>query len=95
MIMAKEQLGCKLVVQDKSIEQMMQLRYLGVDIKDPAKDLKNRINKASALSGCLRDIVCSNPYMRTDSKIRIYKTCNRSIMTYDTEVPTRRKARWG
>lgn len=28
----------------------------------------------------------SNPYMRKDSKIRIYKTCIRPIMTYGTEV---------
>ncbi|XP_060530090.1 uncharacterized protein LOC132704215 [Cylas formicarius] len=39
-----------------------------------------------ALSGCLRDRVWSNPYMRKDSKIRIYKTCIRPIMTYGTEV---------
>ncbi|XP_056637705.1 uncharacterized protein LOC130445842 [Diorhabda sublineata] len=87
--MAKDPLRCKLVVEDNPIEQVMQFRCLGIDISsthDPVKDLRSQINKASALSGCLRDIVWSNPYMRIDSKIRIYKTCIRPIMTYGTDV---------
>ncbi|XP_057667260.1 uncharacterized protein LOC130900578 [Diorhabda carinulata] len=89
MTIAKDPLRCKLVVEDNPIEQVMQFRYLGIDISsthDPAKDLRSQINKASALSACLRDIVWSNPYMRKDSKIRIYETCIRPIMTYGTEV---------
>ncbi|XP_056630500.1 uncharacterized protein LOC130441040 [Diorhabda sublineata] len=85
----KDPLRCKLVVEDNPIEQVMQFRYLGIYISnthDPVKGLRSQINKASALSGCLRDIVWSNPYMRKDSKIRIYKTCIRPIMTYSTEV---------
>ena len=50
------------------------------------KDLRSQINKASALSECLRDIVWSIPYLRTDSKIGIYKTCIKPIMTCGTEV---------
>ncbi|XP_056633386.1 uncharacterized protein LOC130442984 [Diorhabda sublineata] len=61
------------------------LRYLS-STHNPVKDLKSQINKASALSGCLRDIVWSNSYMRKNSKSRIYKTCIRPIMTYGTEV---------
>ena len=89
MTIAKDPLRCKLVVENNPIEQVMQFRYLGIDISsthDPVKDLRSQINKASALSGCLREIVWSNPYMRTDSKIRIYKTCIRPIMTYGIEV---------
>ncbi|XP_060534516.1 uncharacterized protein LOC132706935 [Cylas formicarius] len=85
----KDPLRCKLVVEDKPIEQVMRFRYLGIDISSthgPVKDIRSQINKASALSGCLRDIIWSNPYMRKDSKIRIYKTCIRPIMTYGTEV---------
>ena len=86
---AKDPLRRKLVMVDNPIDQVMQFEYLGIDISsshDPVKDLRSQINKASALSGCLRDIVWSNPYMRKDSKIRIYKTCIRPIMTYGTEV---------
>ncbi|XP_056647933.1 uncharacterized protein LOC130452580 [Diorhabda sublineata] len=89
MTIAKDPLRCKLVVEDNPIEQVMQFRNLGTDISstpDPVKDPRSQINKASALSGYLRDIVWSNPYMRKDSKIRIYKTFIRPIMTYGTEV---------
>ena len=33
-----------------------------------------------------REGVWSNPYKRIDSKIRIYKTCIRPLMTYGTEM---------
>ena len=53
---------------------------------DPEKDLRSQINRATAMSGCLRQIVWTNPFMRTDSKIKIYKTCIRPIMTYGIEI---------
>ncbi|XP_050503613.1 uncharacterized protein LOC126882681 [Diabrotica virgifera virgifera] len=77
MSTAKYPLRCKLVVENNPIEQVMQFRYLGIDISsadDPVKDLRSQINRASALSRGLRGIVWSNPYMGPDSKIRIYKT---------------------
>ncbi|XP_056633913.1 uncharacterized protein LOC130443362 [Diorhabda sublineata] len=74
MTIAKDPLRCKLVAEDNPIEQF---RYLGIDISsthDPVKDLRSWI-------------VWSNPYLRKDSKSRIYKTCIRPIiMTYGTEV---------
>ena len=89
VIFTKEPLRSKLVMEDKPTEQVMQFRYLTVDIsnaQDSAKDLRSQINKTSALSEFLRDIVQPNPYMRTDSKIGIYKTCIRPIITYGTEM---------
>ena len=56
MTIAKEPLRCKLVIEDKPNEQVMAVRYVGVDISsahDPAKDPTSQINKASALSGYL------------------------------------------
>jgi len=38
------------------------------------------------MSGCLRQVIWANEYMRKDSKVRIYKTCIRSIMTYGIET---------
>jgi len=38
------------------------------------------------MSGCLRQIIWANEYMRKDSKVRIYKTCIRPIMTYGIET---------
>ena len=85
MTIAKEPLRCKLVVEDKPIELVIQFRYLDLNISsahNPANDPRSLINKA----GYLRDIVWSNPYMHTDGKIRNYKTCMRLIMMYGTEV---------
>ncbi|XP_057667256.1 uncharacterized protein LOC130900574 [Diorhabda carinulata] len=53
---------------------------------DPVKDLKSQINKATAISGCLRQTIWANEYMRKDSKVRIYKTCIKPIMTYGIET---------
>ena len=86
---AKELLRCKLVMEDKPIEQVMQFGNLDVNTSrahDPDKDPRSQISKAPASPGCLRDTVWSNPYTRTDGKIRIYKTCIRYFMTYGTEV---------
>jgi len=86
---AKDPVRCKLVVQDKIIEQVSQFKYLDMDLSsyhDPVKDLRRQINKVSAMSGCLRQIIWANEYMRRDSKVRIYKTCIRPIMTYGIET---------
>jgi len=56
-----------LVVQDKIIEQVSQFKYLGMD----RHDLGSQINKASAMSACLRQIIWTNEYMQKDRKIRI------------------------
>ena len=42
--------------------------------------------KAAAVSGCLREPIWKNKYMNTQSKVRIYKTCVRPIMTYAIET---------
>jgi len=86
---AKDPVRCKLVVQDKIIEQISQFKYLSMDLSsyhDPVKDLRSQINKAPAMSGCLRQIIWANEYMRKDSKVRINKTCIRPIMTYGIET---------
>jgi len=52
---AKVPVRCRLVVQDKIIEQVSQFKYLGMDLSScHVKDLRRQINKASAMSGCLR-----------------------------------------
>jgi len=53
---------------------------------DQVKDRRSQINKASAMSGCLRQIIWANEYMRKDSKVRIYKNCIRPIITYGIET---------
>jgi len=55
------------------------------DLQRPTST-ENQINKASAMSRCLRQIIWANEYMRKESKVRIYKTCIRPIMTYGIET---------
>uniref|UniRef100_A0AAR5P179 Reverse transcriptase domain-containing protein n=1 Tax=Dendroctonus ponderosae TaxID=77166 RepID=A0AAR5P179_DENPD len=59
MTIAKEPMRCTLVIDNTSIEQVMQFRSLGIEMSS-AHD--------------------------TDSKIKIYKTCARPIMTYGIEA---------
>ncbi|XP_045477884.1 uncharacterized protein LOC123683031 [Harmonia axyridis] len=42
--------------------------------------------KASRISGCLQDIVWRNKYLNINSKVRIYKTAIRPIITYAAET---------
>lgn len=89
MTFSRDIIRCKLVVENEIVEQVMQFKYLGADITsghDPVKELRGQINKALVMSGCLRDVAWNNKYMRRDSKVRIYKTCVRPIMTYGIET---------
>ena len=44
--------------------------------------------KAARLSGCLYSTIWFNKYMSTESKVRIYKTNVRSVLTYASETKT-------
>ncbi|KAH1028339.1 hypothetical protein HUJ05_001700 [Dendroctonus ponderosae] len=89
MTIAREPVGCKLAIENKIVEKVLQFKYIGIDLSsshDPVKDLRIQINKAAAVSGYLREIAWANQYMRTESKVKIYKTCVRTIMTYGLET---------
>lgn len=89
MVIAKEPTRCKLAVNDKPIHQCMQCTYLGVEItssKNLQQEVRTQVNKASRISGYLRDLIWKNKYISTDSKVRIYKTVVRPILTYAVET---------
>lgn len=89
MTFAREPKRCKPVINNEIVEQVTTFRYLGVDISscnEPIKDLKYQINKASLTSGCLRDVIWNNKHMSIESKVRVYKTCVRPILTYGIET---------
>ena len=67
----------------------MTFKYLGVEISsssDLYSEVREQTNKASALSGCLRNVIWNNKHVRIQSKVRIYKTCIRPVMTYGIET---------
>ena len=75
-------------MEGKAVEQVDKFRYLGVDLcgnNNLPEEIVGQINKAASVSGCLRNSIWKNPDMKISSKIRIYKTCVRPIMTYGME----------
>jgi len=68
-----------------SVNQIMTLKYPGIDVTSD-RDLKEQMRvqtmtRATMMFGYLRDIICRNRYVSSRSKIRIYKTCMRSVTT--------------
>lgn len=89
MVISKMPIRCKLQSANKVIEQVNTFNYLGIDITD-SKRLKDEVrrstNKAAQISGALHNIIWRNKYMSPHSKVRIYKTCVRPILTYGAET---------
>ncbi|XP_055378925.1 uncharacterized protein LOC129610383 [Condylostylus longicornis] len=88
MVIAKNPIRCKLVINNKSVEQVMKFNYLGVETtayRDIKAEMSKQTNKASLISGCLRQVVWRNKYMSQEAKVKIYKTCVRPISTYALE----------
>lgn len=89
LVIAKEPRKCILAVYDKSVEQVMSFRYLGAHItsnRNLKEEVQKQTVKAAMMAGYLRDIIWRNKYMRLESKVRVYKTCVRPVMTYAIET---------
>jgi hypothetical protein len=89
MTIVKIPLRCKLVNDDQLIEQVLKIRYLGIDITSQGlleDEVKYQINKANRISGCLNDTVWGNKYISRETKSRIYKTIIRPILAYAAEA---------
>jgi hypothetical protein len=59
-----------------------------------AQEVRNQVNKATQISGCLWEIIWQNAHMSTESKIRIYKTCMRPILIYTAETSKTKQLLW-
>ncbi|XP_048520668.1 uncharacterized protein LOC125503803 [Dendroctonus ponderosae] len=67
----------------------MTFKYLGANItsnRNLEEEVRNQTSKAALISGYLRDIIWRNKHMSRGSKVRIYKTCVRPVMTYAAET---------
>lgn len=63
MVISKEPIKCKLMVNDKTIEQVMAYKYLGIETssdRNIIKEVQAQTNKANRISGYLRDIIWRN-----------------------------------
>jgi len=59
------------------------MRHNGDALKE---EMQTQATKAVMMSNYLCDIIWRNKYMSLKSKIRIYKTCVRSVMIYAIET---------
>ncbi|XP_044767088.1 uncharacterized protein LOC123322993 [Coccinella septempunctata] len=89
MTTSKIPIRCKLEIEGQIIQQEMRFRYLGIELSgygDVEEEVRQQTTKAARVAGCLNDTIWRNKHMRTDTKIRIYKTTIGSIMTYCAET---------
>lgn len=89
MVASREPRRCKLEMEGKIIEQVMAFNYLGVEItsnRNLKEEVTRQANKAIRVSGCLREVIWRNKFMTTESKMRVYKTAVRPILTYAVET---------
>ena len=66
----------------------MPFTYLGIQVtshRDLETEVKHQAIKTSKISGCLNSAIWSNQYLRTETKVRVYKTVVRPILTYAAE----------
>lgn len=87
MVIAKDPVRCKVVAGDNIIQQVTKFNYLGVETasdRNISREVRTQADKAARISGCLRDSIWRN--LCTRSKVRIYRTCIRPILTYAAET---------
>ncbi|GJQ82484.1 hypothetical protein Trydic_g14474 [Trypoxylus dichotomus] len=72
---SKVPVRCKLKFDQTIIEQLKQFKYLGTD----STSFRN-------LACEVRDIVWRNIYLKMESKVRVYKSATRPVMTYAAEA---------
>ncbi|CAG9836503.1 unnamed protein product [Diabrotica balteata] len=69
----------------------MKFNYLEVLItsdRDIRTETTRQALKAARVSGCLREITWRNKHLTTESKMKVYKTTVRPILTYAAETRT-------
>lgn len=89
MVFSKRPIRCKLELEGYMIEQVMEFRYLGAlltSMKDLSAEVRCQTIKAAKTAGCLNEMVWRNRFMNKDSKVRIYKTIVRPVLTYAAET---------
>jgi hypothetical protein len=64
-------IGCKMEIYGKTVEQVMEFNYLGVNTNSSenlVNEIKTQAQKASRVAGCVNGPVWRNIYMRKKTK---------------------------
>lgn len=67
----------------------MKTRYLGIVLTNTGEtdeEVKEQINKANRIAGCLTHSIWYNKQLRQETKVRIYKSVIRPVLTYSVET---------
>ena len=80
MTISKEPLRCKLEIDGRMVEQVMEFNYLGVNITSSRNLVKAIKTQAVRVAGCLNDLVWRNKYMRKETKLK-YTRSNYDMRT--------------
>ena len=75
----------------RKLTQYLENQYVTSDIqitssKSVSEEVRLQTIKASKISGCSNETIGSNKFLRTETKVRIYKTVVRPILTYETRT---------
>ena len=99
MTICQVPIRCKLVIDNNIIEHISNFQYLSTNITSYGclnEEVLLQNNKANRISECLRDTIWSNKYLRTDAKVRIYKSIIRPILAYKAKKlgPIQQRNKW-
>jgi hypothetical protein len=89
MVIGKHPVRCKLVNDNEIIQQTSEVNYLEIKLtndKNTEREVSQHLMKANRIIGFLDDCVWRNKYLNKETKVRIYKSVVRPIMTCACET---------
>jgi hypothetical protein len=89
LVISRNNIKCEVKPRDTVIEQVPKFNYVGTEIsakRDLKQEVRTQATRAARISGCLYNLIWLNKYMSTESKVCIYKTNVRPVLTYTSET---------
>lgn len=89
LIINKEPKRCKLAAHHQNIEEVMNFKYLEVNITNSRslkEEIKAQSNRATMISGYLCDIIRTHKHISTRNYVKICTTFVKSVITYAIET---------
>ncbi|CAG9840620.1 unnamed protein product [Diabrotica balteata] len=92
MVTTANLLRCKLKLEGQIIEQVIELKYLGITLSSYEKletEDEDQVNRANRAAGCVNETIWRNKNIGKETNGKIHKTVIRPIMIYAAETRTR------
>lgn len=91
MVAANERKEVNIILDNERIEQVSSFQYLGVTLEETGKheiEIGNRIKKANNVYWALRRGFINKKEITKETKMKVYKTIYRPVLTYGCETWT-------